>query len=50
MNDKLICNTGPLVALSMIDRIDILRHLFARCACDIDRSLNNSLIDIRSGL
>ena len=28
MNDKLICNTGPLVALSMIDRIDILRHLF----------------------
>lgn len=28
MNAKLICNTGPLVALSMIDRIDILRHLF----------------------
>jgi len=28
MNAKLICNTGPLVALSMIDRIDILQHLF----------------------
>jgi predicted nucleic acid-binding protein len=28
MNDKAICNTGPIVALSMIDRIDILRHLF----------------------
>jgi predicted nucleic acid-binding protein len=28
MNGKLICNTGPLVALSMIDRIDILRRLF----------------------
>ena len=28
MNGKAICNTGPIVALSMIDRIDILRHLF----------------------
>lgn len=28
MNGKVVCNTGPLVALSMIDRIDILRHLF----------------------
>jgi len=28
MNSRVICNTGPLVALSMIDRIDILRHLF----------------------
>ncbi len=28
MNGKTICNTGPLIALSMIDRIDILRHLF----------------------
>ena len=28
MNGKMICNTGPLIALSMIDRIDILRHLF----------------------
>ena len=28
MNGKAICNTGPLIALSMIDRIDILRHLF----------------------
>ena len=28
MNAKLICNTGPLVAFSIIDRIDILRHLF----------------------
>ena len=28
MNGKVICNTGPIVALSMIDRIDILRDLF----------------------
>ncbi|WP_435548590.1 DUF3368 domain-containing protein [Desulfobacterium sp. N47] len=28
MNDKAICNTGPIIALSMIDSIDILRHLF----------------------
>jgi len=28
MNGKMICNTGPIVALSTIDRIDILRHLF----------------------
>ncbi|MCD6570736.1 MAG: hypothetical protein J7L53_08555 [Deltaproteobacteria bacterium] len=28
MNGKVICNTGPIVALSIIDRIDILRHLF----------------------
>ena len=28
MNGKVICNTGPLIALSMIDRIDILRYLF----------------------
>ena len=28
MNGKMICNTGPLIALSMIDRIDILQHLF----------------------
>ena len=28
MNGKVICNTGPIVALSMIGRIDILRDLF----------------------
>jgi predicted nucleic acid-binding protein len=28
MNGKAICNTGPIIALSMIDRIDVLRHLF----------------------
>ncbi|MBW1752097.1 MAG: DUF3368 domain-containing protein [Deltaproteobacteria bacterium] len=28
MNGTVVCNTGALVALSMIDRIDILRHLF----------------------
>jgi predicted nucleic acid-binding protein len=28
MNGRVICNTGPLIALSIIDRIDILRHLF----------------------
>lgn len=28
MNGKVICNTGPLIALSVINRMDILRHLF----------------------
>ena len=28
MNGKVICNIGHLIALSMIDRIDILRYLF----------------------
>lgn len=28
MNGKAICNTGPLVALSMIDRLDVLQNLF----------------------
>ena len=28
MNGKVICNTGPIVALSMIGRIGILRDLF----------------------
>jgi len=28
MNGKLICNTGPLVALSIIDQIHILKRLF----------------------
>ena len=28
MNVEVICNTGPIVALSMIHRIDILRHIF----------------------
>ena len=28
MNGKAICNTGPLVALSMVNRIDLLQHLF----------------------
>ena len=28
MNAEVICNTGPIVALSMIHRIDILRHIF----------------------
>jgi predicted nucleic acid-binding protein len=28
MNGKAICNPGPIIALSMIDGIDILRHLF----------------------
>jgi uncharacterized protein len=28
MNGQLVCNTGPLIALSLIDRIDLLRSLF----------------------
>lgn len=28
MNRKIICNTGPLIALSLIDRMDVLRDLF----------------------
>ena len=32
MNSRVICNTGPLIALSVIDRIDILHHLFKHVA------------------
>ena len=28
MNGKLVSNTGPIIALSLIDRLDILRDLF----------------------
>lgn len=28
MNGRVICNTGPLIALSVINRMDILRYLF----------------------
>ena len=28
MNGKAICNTGPIIALSMIDRIGVLQHIF----------------------
>jgi predicted nucleic acid-binding protein len=28
MKGRLVCNTGPLIALSLIDRIDLLRSLF----------------------
>jgi predicted nucleic acid-binding protein len=28
MNGKLVCNTGPLVALSIIDQLDVLKRLF----------------------
>ena len=28
MNSRVICNTGPIIAFSVIDSIDILRHLF----------------------
>jgi len=29
MNSHVVCNTGPLVALAMIDRLSILRDIFA---------------------
>ncbi len=28
MNRRIVCNTGPIIALSVIDRIEILRNLF----------------------
>ena len=28
MNGKVVCNTGPIIAFSMINRLDILRGLF----------------------
>jgi len=28
MNRKIICNTAPLIALALIDRIDVLQDLF----------------------
>ena len=51
MNAKLICNTGPLVALSMIDRIDILRHLFELVA--VPEAVHKEILEggpINSGL
>jgi len=43
MSGKVICNTGPIVALSMIDRIDILRHLFELVA--MPEAVNKEILD-----
>ena len=43
MNGRLICNTGPLIALSMIDRIDILRHLFELVA--VPEEVHKEILD-----
>ena len=43
MNGKVICNTGPIVALSMIGRIDILRHLFELVA--IPEAVHNEILE-----
>ena len=43
MNSKVICNTGPIVALSMIARIDILRHLFELVA--IPEVVHNEILE-----
>ena len=43
MQGKVICNTGPLIALSIIDRIDILRHLFEVIA--IPEAVHRELMD-----
>jgi predicted nucleic acid-binding protein len=51
MNGKVICNTGPIVALSMIDRIDILQHLFEVVA--IPEAVHKEILeggDINAGL
>ncbi|MBW1706243.1 MAG: DUF3368 domain-containing protein [Deltaproteobacteria bacterium] len=43
MNGKAICNTGPLIALSMIDRIDILRHLFELVS--VPETVHNEILE-----
>lgn len=43
MNDRVICNTGPLIALSMINRIDILRHLFELVA--VPEEVHREILD-----
>jgi len=43
MSGKVICNTGPIVALSMIYRIDILRHLFELVA--MPEAVNKEILD-----
>lgn len=43
MNSGVICNTGPLIALSMIDRIDILRHLFELVA--VPEEVHKEILD-----
>lgn len=30
MNNLIVCNTGPIIALSIIDRLDLLNSLFSR--------------------
>lgn len=43
MNDKAICNTGPIIALSIIDGIDILRHLFEFVA--VPEAVHNEILE-----
>lgn len=28
MNESIVSNTGPLIALAMIDRLELLKHLY----------------------
>lgn len=28
IHERVICNTGPLIALAIIDRLEVLKHLF----------------------
>jgi predicted nucleic acid-binding protein len=37
MRDLLISNTGPLIALALIDRLDILHSLFKKEAGEPER-------------
>ena len=51
MNGKAICNTGPLIALSLIDRLDILQHLFTMVA--VPREVHEEILEggkINTGL
>ena len=43
MNGKVICNTGPIIALSMIGRIDILQNLFEFVA--IPEAVHNEILE-----
>ncbi len=43
MSVKLISNTGPLIALSIVDRIDILRSLFGAVA--VPETVHNEILE-----
>lgn len=51
MNGKVVCNTGPLLALLITDQVDVLRHIFKEVI--IPETVHDEILDggaINSGL